>query len=146
MDTYKGEEVENICATLDSMSLVSSSSKEFSIAFTYPFLMYNYMDRRQKKITIDLCVPSLPSENFNVKFNEYGAEILVYTKLPDFFTMTSRITMNNDKLNDNSSKVVAFEECVTRLGVETDHEVNLYGPPQRIKLPFKCDVKIPIEP
>ena len=34
---------------------------------------------------------------------------------------------------------------MTKLGVDTDHEEDLFGPPQRIKIPFKCDTKVPIE-
>ena len=74
-----------------------------------------------------------------------GSKVLVYTRLPGFFTYVYRLKMNNIALNGNSSKVVAFEEYVTKLGVDTDHEEDLFGPPQRIKITFKCGTKVPIE-
>ena len=54
--------------------------------------------------------------------------------------------MNDYQLNNNSTKVVAFEEVVTKVVNKNGYESNLYGTPQRIKLPFKCDTKINIEP
>ena len=127
------------------MTVSEAQVKNYSIGFTYPYLLYNYMDNKQLKCTVDLLVHTFPGENFNVKFNSDGSEILVYTKLTRFFTDVNRLKMNNDKLNGNSSRVVAFEECVTKLGVDTDHEENIFGPPQRINMPFKCDTKVPIK-
>ena len=139
------DDVAGISSAFGTMT-VSTCSNGYSLGFTYPCLIYDYMDARQKKVTIDLLVQSLLPDQFSVKFNDAGTEILVSTRLPDFFAMPDRLTMNDNSLTENSSKVVAFEKCVTKLGVDTDHETDLYGPPQRIKLPFKCDVKIPIEP
>ena len=139
------EDFADIVSAVGTMTVSEAQVKNYSIGFTYPYLLYNYMDNKQLKCTVDLLVHTFPGENFNVKFNSDGSEILVYTKLPQFFTDVNRLKINNVKLTGNSSKVVAFEECVTKLGVDTDHEENLFGPPQRIKMPFKCDTKVPIE-
>ena len=63
---------------------VSACSNGYSLGFTYPCLIYDYMDARQKKMTIDLLVQSLLPDQFSVKFNDAGTEILVSTRLPDF--------------------------------------------------------------
>ena len=34
---------------------------------------------------------------------------------------------------------------MTKLGVNTDHEEKKIGPPNRIKIPIKCDTKVPLE-
>lgn len=139
------DEVAGLSSHFGTMS-VNRGASDYSLGFTYPCLIYDYMDTRQKKVTVDLLVQSLEPDQFSVKFNDAGTEILVSTRLPDFFANTNRLAMIDNKLNANSSKVVAFEKCVTKLGVDTDHAEDIFGPPQRIKLPFKCDTKIPIEP
>ena len=139
------DEVAGLSSNLGEMS-VTRSANEYSLGFTYPTLIYDYMDDRQKMITIDILVQTLEPDHFSVKFNEAGTEIHVSTRLPDFFACANRLTMIDTKLTSNSSKVVAFEKCVTKLGLDTGYVDDLYGPPQRIKLPFKCDVKIPIQP
>ena len=40
--------------------------------------MYQYTDRKQKKFTIDLLVSTLEDDNYEVRFNEDGTEILVF--------------------------------------------------------------------
>lgn len=139
------DEVAGLSSNLGKMS-VTRSANDYSLGFTYPTLIYDYMDDRQKMITIDILVQTLEPDHFSVKFNEAGTEIHVSTRLPDFFACANRLTMIDTKLTSNSSKVVAFEKCITKLGVDTDHEEDIFGPPQKIKLPFKCDTKIPIEP
>jgi len=101
------------------------------------------MDERQKKVKVDLLVQLLEPDQFSIKFNDTGAENLVSTRLLDFFTNTNRLAIIDTKLNANPSKVVTFEKCVTKLGVDTDHAEDIFCPlpPQRIKLPFKCDTK-----
>ena len=107
--------------------------------------MYEYVDQKQKKVAIDLLVSTLPDDSYNVRYNEAGTEILLYTKLQSFFTSTDRVRMVDNRLTENTSKIVALDALLSKLNVDTDHEKELYGPPQRIKLPFKCDTKIPIE-
>jgi len=101
------------------------------------------MDERQKKVKVDLLVQLLEPDQFSIKFNDTGAKNLVSTRLLDFFTNTNRLAIIDTKLNANPSKVVTFEKCVTKLGVDTDHAEDIFcpPPPQRIKLPFKCDTK-----
>ena len=53
--------------------------------------------------------------------------------------------MVDNRLTENTSKIVALDELLSKLNVDTDHETEVHGPPQRIKLPFKCDTKIPID-
>ena len=53
--------------------------------------------------------------------------------------------MADNRLTKNTSKIVALDELLSNLNVHTDNEKELYVSPQRIKIPFKCDMKIPIE-
>ena len=139
------DEVAGLASKLGTMSFTKNPPEEYSIGFKYPFLMYEYVDKKQKKVAIDLLVSTLPADSYNVRYNEAGTEILLYTKLPDFFTSTARVKMVDNKLTENTSKIVALDELLSKLNVDTDHETEVHGPPQRIKLPFKCDTKIPIE-
>ena len=145
-DEDEGEdEVVGLASKLGTMSFTKNPPEEYSIGFKYPFLMYEYVDRKQKKVAIDLLVSTLPADTYNVRYNEAGTEILVFTKLQSFFTQTDRVKMVDKSLNENTSKIVALDELLSKLRVEADHEQDVYGPPQRIKLPYKCDTKIPIE-
>ena len=139
------DEVAGLASKLGTMSFTKNPPEEYSIGFKYPFLMYQYADQKQKKVAIDLLVSTLPADSYNVRYNEAGTEILLYTKLPDFFTSTDRVNMVDNRLTENTSKIVALDELLSKLNVDTDHEKEVHGPPQRIKLPFKCDTKIPIE-
>ena len=127
---------------------VSRGANNYSFGFTYPCLIYNYMDERQKKVKVDLLVQLLEPDQFSIKFNDTGAENLVSTRLLDFFTNTNRLAIIDTKLNANPSKVVTFEKCVTKLGVDTDHAEDIFCPPPLSVSSCHSSViqKIPIEP
>ena len=139
------DEVAGLASKLGTMSVNRNPPEEYGIAFKYPFLMYEYVDHKQKKVAIDLLVATLPQDSYKVDFNEAGTEILVYTTMPEFFTSTDRVKLVDDQLTANTSKIVALDALLAKLNVDTNHEKDVYGPPQRIKLPFKCDTKIPME-
>ena len=103
------------------------------------------MDDKQKKVAIDLLVSCLPTDSYKICFNESGTEILVFTTLPEMFLSTRRSKLINPNLTANTSKMVALDALLAKMHVDNDHENSFRGPPQRIKLPFKCDTKIPIE-
>ena len=50
----------------------------------------------------------------------------------------------NTKLEEDTSKAVAFEEAIGEEDLIKKKE-DIYGPPQIITLPYPCDTSIPIE-
>ncbi len=53
--------------------------------------------------------------------------------------------MTDRSLTMNTSKVVAFQDAVEKVNRENYHKMDIWGPPQCIKLSFKCDTNIPVE-
>lgn len=123
----------------------SPVAKVWSNGFTYLYLLYNYVDNRQKKLSIDVLVMCLEETDFNAKMNSSGTEILLSTKMPSFFTSKNCIRMADGSLTANMSKVVASQDAADKFAKDNNHETDIWGPPQRIKLPFKCDTIIPVE-
>ena len=88
----EGEEEDNededglkaVSSSLETMTISRPTQADYFIRFQHPFLIYNYMDEKQRKVTIDLCVPSFPIENFHIRFNAESTDVLISTKMPDF--------------------------------------------------------------
>lgn len=144
-DDEEEEGVAGLTSKLGTMKVSRNPPEEYGIGSQYPFLMYEYVDDKQKKVAIDLLVTCLPTESYKICFNESGTEILVYTTLPEVFFKTDRSNLMNPNLTSNTSKIVALDALLAKLNVDNNHEDDFRGPPQHIKLPFKCDTKIPIE-
>ena len=53
--------------------------------------------------------------------------------------------MVDSLLTTNTSKVVAFQDAVEKVNRESNHIMDIWGPPQRIILQFKCGTNIPVE-
>ena len=53
--------------------------------------------------------------------------------------------MIDSRLTPNTSKIVGLDALLAKMNVDNNQEDDFRGPPQRIKLPFKCDTKIPVE-
>ena len=107
--------------------------------------MYNYVNNRQKKQSIDILVMCLDEIDFHVMMNSSGPKILLLIKMPSFFRSKNCISMADSSLNTNTSKVVAFQDAVEKVNRENYHEMDIWGPPQCIKFSFKCNTNIPAE-
>ena len=121
-----------------------SPYKEKSLKFEYPFVIYPYKEKRQKKVALDFIVFNQETESFKASFNKNGTQILLYTKLPELFTSKRRVMAANTKLEEDTSKTVAFEEAIGEEDLIKKKD-PIYGPPQIITLPYPCDTSIPIE-
>ena len=102
------EDLEDATTALGTMTMNAAPAKEWSNGFVYPYLIYDYVDNRQKKLSIDIHVMCLDDKDFQVKMNSSGTEILLSTKMPIFFTSKDRVSMVDSSLTTNTSKVVAF--------------------------------------
>ena len=96
--------------------------------------MYNYADNRQKKQSIDILVMCLKKKYFHVMMNSSGTKMLLLIKMPSLLTSKNCISMADSSLTMNTSKVVAFHDAVEKVSRENNHEMDIWGPPQRIKL------------
>lgn len=123
----------------------SPKFKSLSITTNYPFLIYNYSTSRQEKVTIDVSVPAMNEEDFKVDMSVDGKEILLSSKVPNFFLDVVRVKMTNGNYNRDASKTVAFENLVDKVDQATGFVDEHFGPPQRIVLPFKCDTNISVQ-
>ena len=140
------EKEEELISDFNKMTV--STFKASSFKTEYPFLVYDYIDTRQKKVCLDFLVYSMDREKFLCKFNKSGSQVLIYTRIPNIFTARSRIMDADSKLQVNTSKVVAFDalDAKVEATLEADEEeYESFGPPQVVKLPFICDTKIPID-
>ena len=142
-----GSETESEDDDLPDISKMSLRSfKPSSFKFEFPFIIYPYTQNRQIQVCVDFLVLSMPRENFKCRFNSNGTEVLLYTKIPGMFTAKERVLHADDKLGENTSKAVAFEEVIGEYAKNRPDEGDgIYGPPQVIRLPFPCDTTIPIE-
>ena len=107
--------------------------------------MYNYVVNRLKKQSIDILVMCLAGKYFHVMMNSSGTKILLLIKMPSFLTSKNGISMTDSSLIMNTSKVVAFQDAVEKVNRKNYHKMDIWDPPQCIKLPFKCNTNIPVE-
>ena len=91
--------------------------------------MYNYVNNRQKKQSIDILVMCLEEIDFHVMMNSSGTNILSLIKMPRFLTSKNRINMANSSLIMNTSKVVAFQDAVEKVNRENNHKMDIWGLP-----------------
>ena len=106
------EEIEDIATALGTMTVGSTASKEYLLGFTYPYLIYKYVEDRQQKVCIDMMVMTMDMNFFEAKFNKQGTELLLYTKVPAILFKKERLMMANTELKQNNTNVVEFEKCV----------------------------------
>ena len=97
------EDLEDATSAFGTMTMNAAPARDWSNGFTYPYLMYNYVDNRQKKLSIDILVMCLEDKDFHVKMNSSGTEILLSTKMPSFFTSKDSISMADSSLTTNTS-------------------------------------------
>ena len=103
-------DIEELFEEFREISMNTYKAKSFK--FEDPFIIYPYKRKRQKKVALDVIVFSQETENFKASFNKSGTQILLYTKLPELFTSKKRVTAANTKLEEDTSKAVAFEEAI----------------------------------
>ncbi len=87
-------------------------------------------------------------EKLLCKFNKSVSQVLIYKRIPKVVTIQSQVTEADSQLHVNTSKVVAFDALDIKVDYNLEageEEYESFKPPQVVKLPFICDIKIPID-
>jgi len=124
------------------------SSASYSMSYTYPYLMHDYVMEDRRYCSIDFLVPTQAESNFKPAMKNNNIFTLA-TLVPGVFIKKRRLLdahADDAQVNTNAHKVTSFTE--TADAVEKDHtnpitdELELIGTPQEITLPFACEEEI----
>ena len=148
----KEEEVESVFLGFDTMN-IGGEKETFWLGQACPYMFYDYIEDDQQKVAIDFLVPTVAKENFVLKMSPNGMELLMSIKMPLFFVDQTRLLtahQSNRKFSKNSGKAIAFAECMKKIhavygGEDGGSPSEIVGPPQKIKLPFKCDADVTVD-
>ena len=138
--------VDDLAEELGTMVIGKTSSGPFSMGFSFPYIMYKYVDENRRKITIDFLVFGVQKAFFKPKVVQDGRAIQVGVRIPDFFPDDWRLQVantNSRSFNTNTNKATALREVVAKICDEQDdNQDGFIGPPQVIKLTDKVDEEI----
>ena len=98
--------------------------KNFGIDFVMPFVIYDYIEEKRRRVNADFLVPTLDREKFSPRVTSDGMELQVETAVPNFFQSSARVMLankNKDRtFTKNTHKATAFEEVIRRMNNELD--------------------------
>lgn len=82
------EMVDEVVGHMEKMSLRKSpppKNEPWSLGFSYPHVMYGYMEGRDTFVTIDWLVHGIAKEKFHPGVEVGGKAMLLNTLVPEFF-------------------------------------------------------------
>mmetsp|Transcript_16964 Transcript_16964/g.37049 ORF Transcript_16964/g.37049 Transcript_16964/m.37049 type:complete len:183 (+) Transcript_16964:1170-1718(+) len=126
----------------------------FSLNFTFPYMMYTYLEDGRNMMTVDFLVPTIPKVYYAVQVEEGGAVLSIGCHVPAFFTSRGGRELaveDSSNFSSNHHKATAFDVLAEQ--IQKKHEPKedtlamqivglkypMKGAPMRIKLPFKVE-------
>ena len=133
--------------TVGTKPPAKASSQSHSLAFWFPYLMYNYIDGRHHKITVDFIVIGMSRKLFRPGVKPGGKTLQLSCELPRLFTHQGRVQMANevvgsDRFNDSTHKATAFEQACAPITDPLAASQPIVSEPQEVTLPFAVEDEI----
>ena len=120
---------------------------DFSTGFTVPSLVYKYTYDNNGHVKVNFFVYPMKKENFQPKVVNDGLSLELRTEVPQMFFDAERVkkACPEDSYNKNIHEHTAFDEAVEKIKNEYEYEDEndkIYGPCQKFRLPYQCDLEI----
>ena len=139
-------DVDGISDDLGGVSLGDDASPRFSIDQTNPFVVKVYSKNSEDKAEVEFMTLPLDKGCFIIKLGDDGMELWVTTATPEFFLEEKRMKKQmGDKFRQNDPRTSGHKATVQairrkKFNLFSVNNTNfVFGTPQKIKLPFKCE-------
>lgn len=138
--------VNKLTDDLSTMAIVSKpTSAAFGMGFTFPYILYTYIEDGKRRVSVDFLVIGMAKENFRLRVVQGGKALQLVVVIPSFFADENRLQLANEEdqgFNKRSHKATALEEVVHKITENIDGEEPLLGSPQQVSLPVPCEEEI----
>ena len=116
------------------------TSNNFSLGFTFPYLLYDYVKYKRAMVKNDVLVMSLSSSMYLPKIAENGLSLQIRIRVPRMFTSSDRLLTANDAITKDTHIATVFNRLVEEVEVHQDfiEHGKFTGKQRIINFPFKC--------
>ena len=122
--TTTNSATDNLTEEFSSMTVVGKPSAAlFSRGFSFPYIMYQYVEDGRRRVSIDFLILGMAKENYRPKVVSNGKTLQLGMVIPSFFADENQLQVANEGdagFNKQSHKATALEEVVNKITEDID--------------------------
>ena len=135
--------VESATNSMASMSV--SGFKPYSMAFQSPYMVRSFLHNDRKGCTVEFLVLTVSEDDIRLSVDPGGLVLSLGIVMPEFFPEEERVLVSNMGVagfDNNTNQYTAHQHVVQAIRREYAAEPEIVGAPQKVKLPFQCELDI----